>query len=47
LNTTIAPLSWLRFQLQGQDAQVMGRNVKPDAPPYEDTFDLGEAGNAR
>ena len=26
--------------MQAQDAQVFGRNSKPDAPPFEDTFDL-------
>jgi hypothetical protein len=30
----------LSFQAQVQDAQVFGRNAKPDAPPFEDTFDL-------
>ncbi len=40
LNLRVAPSSWLRFMVQAQDAQVMGRNVKPDAAPYEDTFDL-------
>ena len=43
LNLTVAPLSWLRGVVQGQDAQVMGRNAKPDGPPYEDTFDLRQA----
>jgi len=43
----------LSFHVQGQDAQVWGRNAKPDAPPFEDTFDLrmayaeiGEAGKS-
>lgn len=40
LNMKISPTSWMRFYAQGQDAQVAGRNAKPDAPPYEDTFDL-------
>jgi hypothetical protein len=40
LNATISPTSWMRFQLQGQDAQAFGRNQKPDGPPYEDTFDI-------
>ena len=43
VNTTFIPTSWLKVQLQGQDAQVMGRNAKPDGPPYEDTFDLRQA----
>jgi hypothetical protein len=43
LNLTVAPHSWLRLSLQGQDAQVGGRNPKPDGPPFEDTFDLRQA----
>ena len=43
LNTTLAPSSWLKIQLQGQDAQVVARNIKPDAAPFEDTFDLRQA----
>jgi hypothetical protein len=43
LNTTFIPSSWMRIQLQVQDAQVMARNSKPDAPPFEDTFDLRQA----
>jgi hypothetical protein len=43
VNTSIIPTSWLKIQLQGQDAQVMARNAKPDAPPFEDTFDLRQA----
>src|SRR4029079_8807367 len=43
LNTTLAPISWLKLQLQGQDAQVVARNVKPDAAPFEDTFDVRQA----
>lgn len=40
LNLGIRPSTWLKFQFQGQDAQVFGRNAKPDGPPFEDTFDL-------
>jgi len=40
LNMKISPVSWMRFQFQAQDSQAMGRNAKPDAPPFEDTFDL-------
>jgi hypothetical protein len=40
LNMKVSPTSWMRFQFQAQDAQAMWRNAKPDAPPYEDTFDL-------
>jgi hypothetical protein len=43
INTTLIPFTWLRAQFQGQDAQVMERNAKPDGPPYEDTFDLRQA----
>jgi hypothetical protein len=43
VNTTIIPAAWLKFQFQGQDSQVWGRNPKPDAPPYEDTFDVRQA----
>jgi hypothetical protein len=39
----VAPTYWMRFQFQGQDAQAFGRNVKPDAPPFEDTMDLRQA----
>jgi len=40
LNLGIKPTSWLKFQFQGQDAQVFGKNTNPDGPPFEDTFDL-------
>ena len=43
VNTTLIPAAWLKLQFQGQDAQVWGRNPKPDAPPYEDTFDVRQA----
>jgi hypothetical protein len=50
LNLRVSPTSWMRFQVQGQDSQAMFRNAKPDAPPYENTFDLRqgyvELGNA-
>jgi hypothetical protein len=36
----VKPSRRLSFHLQAQDAQVFGRNSKPDAPPFEDTFDL-------
>jgi hypothetical protein len=38
VSVTASPL--LSFQVQAQDAQVFGRNAKPDGPPFEDTFDL-------
>ena len=43
LNMRVSPTYWMRFQLQGQDAQAFGRNVKPDAPPFEDTMDIRQA----
>lgn len=43
LNMKVSPSPWVRFQVQAQDAQVAGRNIKPDTPPYEDTFDLRQA----
>jgi len=50
LNLKVSPTAWMRFQVQGQDSQAMYRNAKPDAPPYENTFDLRqgyvELGNA-
>ena len=36
----LKPSRLLSFHVQAQDAQVFGRNSKPDAPPFEDTFDL-------
>jgi Alginate export len=36
----VKPSPMLSFQVQVQDAQVFGRNPKPDGPPYEDTLDL-------
>lgn len=43
LNATINPASWMKFQFEAQDAQVFGRNIKPDGPPHEDTMDLRSA----
>jgi hypothetical protein len=40
LNLGIKPTGWMKFQFQAQDAQVFGKNTSPDAPPFEDTFDL-------
>jgi hypothetical protein len=39
-NVRVKPSRLLSFHVQAQDAQVFGRNSKPDAPPFEDTFDL-------
>jgi hypothetical protein len=36
----VRPSRVLSFQVQAQDAQVFGRNGKPDAPPFEDSLDL-------
>jgi hypothetical protein len=43
VNTTILPTNWMKLQFQGQDGQVWGKNPKPDAPPFEDTFDVRQA----
>lgn len=43
LNMTLIPTAWLKFQFQWQDAQVFGKNPKPDRPPFEDTMDLRSA----
>jgi hypothetical protein len=40
LDVAVRASPLLSFQVQAQDAQVFGRNAKPDAPPFEDTFDL-------
>ena len=40
LNLKIQPVSWLKFNFQGQDARVWGKNQKPAAPPFQDTMDL-------
>ena len=43
LNMTLLPTAWMKLQLQAQDAQVFGRNAKPDGPPFADTMDLRAA----
>ncbi len=44
VNMTFIPTSWLKLQVQGQDAELFGRNpIKPDAPPYEEAFNLRQA----
>jgi hypothetical protein len=43
LNMRVSPTHWMRFQIQAQDAQVFGKNAKPDAPPFEDTMDIRQA----
>src|SRR5688572_19698287 len=43
LNMRVSPTYWMRFQIQAQDAQVFGKNTKPDAPPFEDTMDIRQA----
>ncbi|HWC97656.1 MAG TPA: alginate export family protein [Candidatus Sulfopaludibacter sp.] len=40
LNMWLNPLRWVRFQFQMQDGRVEGKNLKPYAPPFQDTFDL-------
>src|SRR5262249_8338705 len=40
----LIPISWLKLQLQGQDAELFGRNpIKPGAPAYENAFNLRQA----
>src|ERR1051326_6557297 len=34
INMKVQPLSWLKFQFQGQDARVFWKNQIPAAPPY-------------
>ena len=43
LNMSLIPVSWLELQFQAQDAQVFGRNAKPDGPPFQDAMDLRTA----
>jgi hypothetical protein len=43
INMRVSPTYWMRFYVQGQDAQSFWRNQKPDAPPYEDTMDVRQA----
>jgi hypothetical protein len=40
INLKLQPTSWLKFQFQGQDARVWGKNQNPAAPPFQDTMDL-------
>jgi alginate export protein len=39
-NMALSPASWLRFHFQMQDSRVEGKDQKPYAPPFQDTFDL-------
>jgi hypothetical protein len=39
----LQPLSWLKVFAQTQDARVAFKNLKPYAPPFQDTFDLRQA----
>ncbi|HEY3835519.1 MAG TPA: alginate export family protein [Bryobacteraceae bacterium] len=39
-NMGLLPESWLKFGFQVQDSRVGFKNLKPYAPPYQDTFDL-------
>jgi hypothetical protein len=43
LNMRVSPTYWMRFQVQAQDAQVFGKNIKPDSPPFENTMDIRQA----
>jgi Alginate export len=40
VNMAVKPTSWLKFQFQGQDARVFGKNHRPAAPPFQDVMDL-------
>src|SRR5215467_12173054 len=40
INMHIQPASWLKFEFQGQDARVFGKNQRPAAPPFQDTMDV-------
>ena len=40
LDVRLLPAPWLKFLFQMQDARVVFKNLKPHAPPYQDTFDL-------
>jgi hypothetical protein len=40
INMQIKPTAWLKFNFQGQDSRVFGKNQNPAAPPYQDTMDL-------
>jgi len=40
LDVRLLPAPWLKFLFQMQDARVVFKNLKPYAPPYQDTFDL-------
>jgi len=43
LNMRVSPAYWMRFQVQAQDSQAFGKNVKPDGPPFENTIDIRQA----
>ena len=40
LNLLVKPSNWLKFRFQTQDARVFWKNLKPYAPPFQDTWDL-------
>src|SRR5262249_11624548 len=40
INMHIQPAHWLKFEFQGQDARVFGKNQRPAAPPFQDTLDV-------
>lgn len=43
INMFLLPTSWLKFEFQGQDAHVFGKNQNPAVPPYQDSMDLRQA----
>jgi hypothetical protein len=40
INMHIQPASWLKLEFQGQDARVFWKNLRPAAPPFQNTMDL-------
>ncbi|MGI8745411.1 MAG: alginate export family protein [Bryobacteraceae bacterium] len=40
LGMRLLPTSWLKLQFQAQDARVWWKDLKPYAPPFQDTWDL-------
>ena len=43
INLLIQPANWIKVFAQTQDARVAFKNTKPNAPPYQNTWDLRQA----
>ena len=43
INLLIQPADWIKVFAQTQDARVAFKNTKPNAPPYQNTWDLRQA----